>query len=204
MNIPRTHPAPSRRDQGFTLVEIMVGIGIFTLVIAAMVSIQLLGMRFYALAATKITTTTDARQTINAIRDAIRSGNTVLVGQYTVTNGAVFIQTPSGLPQIGNAVEILSTNGVTTNSLIIYQDASGPKPTLVSLQNFTSGRVLANYVINSDCFRAEDFQGNVLTNYQNNPVINVTLQFSQAAFPQGANNFYEYYRLQTRIAQRIK
>ena len=73
---------------GFTLTEIMVAMAIFSLVIIAMVSVQLFGMRVYTLAATKVIATTGARETLNAMRDRIRSANVVMVGIYDPANAA--------------------------------------------------------------------------------------------------------------------
>ena len=193
---------------GFTLTEIMVAMAIFSLVIIAMVSVQLFGMRVYTLAATKLIATTGARETLNAMRDRIRSANIVMVGIYNPANAAGFVQITNGLPQIGNALEIQYTNGVSTNNFVFYKDPANPTNIVCSLIN---GRldILAKYVTNYYCFQAEDYQGNVLTNYDNNPVIRVTMQFSQWEYPiavigGNAANAYDYYQLRTRVARREK
>ena len=59
------------------------------------------------------------------------------------------------------------------------------------------------------CFQAEDYNQNVLTNYQNNPVIKVTMQFYKWEYPIGyvggvAVNAYDFYFLRTRISRRAK
>ena len=201
---------PGRRTliSGFTLTEIMVAMAVFSLVIIAMVSVQLFGMRVYTLAATKLIATTSARETLNAMRDRIRSANIVMVGTYNPANGAGFVQITNGLPQIGNALEIQYTNAVATNSFVFYKDPANPKNNVCSLIN-GSVNVLAKYVTNYYCFQAEDYQGNVLTNYQNNPVIRVTLQYSQWEYPiavigGNAINAYDYYQLRTRVSRREK
>ena len=186
----------------------MVAMAIFSLVVIAMVSVQLFGMKVYTLAATKVIATTGARETLNAMRDRIRSANLVMVGSYDPANPAGFVQITNGLPQIGNALEIQYTNGVSTNNLVFYKDPANPTNLVCSLMNRTVG-ILAKYVTNYYCFQAEDYQGNVLTNYDNNPVIRVTLQFSQWEFPVaviGGNavNSYDYYQLRTRVARREK
>ncbi|HKW28700.1 MAG TPA: prepilin-type N-terminal cleavage/methylation domain-containing protein, partial [Verrucomicrobiae bacterium] len=107
-------PGRGTMISGFTLTEIMVAMAIFSLVIIAMVSVQLFGMRVYTLAATKLIATTGARETLNAMRDRIRSANIVMVGIYNPANAAGFVQITNGLPQIGNALEIQYTNGVST------------------------------------------------------------------------------------------
>ncbi|HLZ54365.1 MAG TPA: prepilin-type N-terminal cleavage/methylation domain-containing protein [Verrucomicrobiae bacterium] len=201
-------PGRGTMVSGFTLTEIMVAMAIFSLVIIAMVSVQLFGMRVYTLAATKVIATTGARETLNAMRDRIRSANIVMVGIYNPANAAGFVQITNGLPQIGNALEIQYTNGVSTNNFVFYKDPSNPTNIVCSLINGTAN-ILAKYVTNYYCFQAEDYQGNVLTNYDNNPVIRVTMQFSQWEYPiavigGNAANAYDYYQLRTRVARREK
>ncbi len=188
--------------------EILIALAVFSLLVAAMVSIQLFAARVYTLAATKLSATTGARETLNATRDRIRAASIVLVGNYSPSSGNGFSQISNGLPQIGNAIAIQLTNAPATNSLIFYKDPSNPTNLICSVSNGTV-RVLARWVTNYYCFQAEDYQGNVLTNYQNNPVIRVTLQFSQWEYPiavVGGNavNAYDYYQLRTRVTRRAK
>ncbi|HKW28466.1 MAG TPA: hypothetical protein VJT54_03960, partial [Verrucomicrobiae bacterium] len=93
-------------------------------------------------------------------------------------------------------------------NFVFYKDPANPTNIVCSLIN---GRldILAKYVTNYYCFQAEDYQGNVLTNYDNNPVIRVTMQFSQWEYPiavigGNAANAYDYYQLRTRVARREK
>jgi len=194
--------AAGRRQSrhGFTLAEMLVTSTIFlVIIVAAMLSVQLYGLRVYNLATTKVKATTDARETINDIRDRVRSATLVYVGGYT--NG-IFSTNASGASQIGNAIQIFATTNTTAaNAIIFYQDPSN------SVINLVSNGVVnleARYVTNGYCFQAEDFQGNILTNYNNNPVIAVTLMFNQLAFPFGNTNAYDFYRLHTRICVRAK
>ena len=52
----------------FTLVEMMLVVGVFAVMIGGIVSVQIFAMRVYTLAATKLTATTDARETMNFMR----------------------------------------------------------------------------------------------------------------------------------------
>ena len=183
----------------------MIVSAIFAFLVMGMISVQLFGMRVYTLAATKLTATADARKTMNAMRDSVRSANVILVG--SVSNG-VFAQIPDGQAQAGSALAIQYTNAFATNYLIFYKDLSSPSNTLCSLTNGVK-TILAKFVTNSVVFDAEDYQGNVLSNYENNPVIRITLQFYQWEYPIaliGTNsvNAYNFYQLRTRIARREK
>ena len=57
MKIPSLQLEPTRQPSrhGFTLVEMMVTAAIFTMLIGAMVSVQIFALRVYTLAGTKIT-----------------------------------------------------------------------------------------------------------------------------------------------------
>ena len=193
---------------GFTMVEMLIVSAIFIIIIGSMVCVQVFGLRVYTLAATKLSATADARKTLNALRQEIRSAKIVYVGTYA--NGA-FSRITNGLPQTGNALQIY---GADTNNLpaaspvIYYQQSSGSSNALYSLSN---GRlkVMANYMTNYYAFAAEDYQTNILTSYNNNPVIRITMRFYQWEYPiayVGTNgvNAYNFYRLQTRISRRAK
>jgi prepilin-type N-terminal cleavage/methylation domain-containing protein len=190
---------------GFTLVEMMIALGIFTMIIAGMVAVQIFGMRVQTLAATKLMATTDGRETLNAMRDQIRSAQQVYVG--TFSNG-VFTQA-TGL-QIGNAVQLFTTtNTASTNFTIFYQDPSTNVVYSFANSSPNTMTVLAQYMTNYYCFQAEDYTQTIVSNYINNVVISVTMNFSQWEYPIGyvggvGANAYDYYYLRTRITRRCK
>jgi len=194
-------PGGRSRRSGFTLAEMLVSSTIFlVIIVAAMISVQLYGMRVYVLATTKINATTGAREAINDIRDRIRSAALIYVGTYT---NLTFTTNVNGAPQIGNAIQIFpTTNTSVANAIVFYQD---PTATNLMMRSNTTYNVEAYFVTNYYCFQAQDYQTNVLTNYQNNPVIDVTLMFNQLAFPVAfGSNTFDYYRLHTRISPRVK
>ena len=69
-----------RQVRAFTLPEILVVVAIFSLLVAATVSAQIFGLRMYRISETKLTTTANARRALNFIRDEIRSGKQLYVG----------------------------------------------------------------------------------------------------------------------------
>jgi hypothetical protein len=169
-------------------------------------------MRVYTLGATMLSAASSGRQTMNDVRDHVRAGKIVLVGTYTGTNGGIFTEAPLGSLQEGNALEIQYTNASDTNYLIYFQD-----PATTNLWSFSNNLStayvnslavpVAHYVTNYYCFFAENYQGTIQTNYANNLVIHVMLQFYQWEFPigiigGGAANSYNYYSLNTRINRR--
>ncbi|MGC9942652.1 MAG: hypothetical protein ABSE48_12520 [Verrucomicrobiota bacterium] len=199
---------------GYTLVEMMITVLIFSFVVIAVIGLQLFAMRVYTLGATMMSATTSGRQTMNALRDQIRASKNVYVGTYTPTNSATFVQVPNGSLQEGNALEITFTNSGGTNFEIFYQDStltniSGFSNNVATAYNNTPVTILANYVTNYYCFYAEDYQGNILTNYENSPVIHCVMQFYQWEYPIGiiggsAANAYNSYVLNARVSRRAR
>jgi len=200
------------RISAFTLPEMMIGVGIFSMVIAAVVSTQIFGLRTYTLSATKLAASDSAREVLNKIRTQIRSAKTLYVGNCT-TNGATsftLISAPNA--QVGNALKIYPATN--QDNYIIYYLATG-STNYLKQYTFTNNTgvidTLASYITNTTVFYAEDYQGNTLSNNQNNRVIKMWLQFYQWEYPiarvVGGNatnyyNAYNNYQLRTRVVQR--
>ena len=204
----------------FTLAEMLIAVTIFLFAVGGMICLQIFALRMYTLAATKTTATQTARETLNAMRDAIRSANTAYVGTYNPTNGAGFVQASNTTPQTGNALQLtyLDTNGNLTITNLFYLDTTQPysadQPYDFPICSLNSNGVttLANYVTNYYIFTAEDYQGNSITSsvaYLNAVVIHITMQFDQWEFPIGfigtnSINAYDFYRLTARVTRRCK
>lgn len=208
---------------GFTLVEMIIAVTIFSLVILATVAVQIYAMRVYTLAATKLTAAEGARAAMNSLRDKVREARLVDVGNYTLATGNPVVDfTPmtNGMPQEGNALMIYPDLSTNTFTLAFLQSGNGasfstgsPSSTnsLIVL-TYTNGALqsqndVANFITNQIIFYAENFQGNVLSSNENNYIIQMTLNFSQWEYPIafiGTNSFnaYDYYRLQTRMTRR--
>jgi Tfp pilus assembly protein PilW len=213
----------------FTFAEMCIAMGIFSMVVAAMVAVQLLGLRMYTLAATKLSATEGCRKTMNAIRDQIREANYIDVGICTSTP-SLFNSLSTNVSQQGNAVKVYPTTytndyNATYNTNIyslFYLDMTDPnnyKMTRFTIASnaantgfVTNTAVLAGYITNLDIFTAEDYQGTPLTNEQSwdkREVISIKLQFYQWEYPiahvgtnVGVNNMYDSYQLRTRVTQR--
>lgn len=210
---------------GFTLVEMMVSIVIFMMVIFATVAIQLYATRVYTLTATTLGATEEARETMNDIRDKIREAKLVYVGNYTSTTnnfpGIAFNTITNGGAQEGNAVIIYPTTATNTFTLVYLQPASSSQfafnanaavgsTNSLMLLVYTNGAQevsddVADYITNQIVFDEENFEGTMLSNFQNNYVVHMTLDFSQWRYPAGFNSrtdVYNYYQLNTVITRR--
>jgi prepilin-type N-terminal cleavage/methylation domain-containing protein len=209
MKLIQPEPKKSCRtgSRAFTLTEIMVAMAIFAFIVAALCAVQLFAMRVYTLGSTKLSATTGARQSLNDLRELIRSSKVVYVGTYS--NGGGFTRIPTGSLQKGNALEFATTNTATTNYLVYYLDNWDPTNTLYCISNNLTGTLQeqARYVTNYYCFYGENYQGSNTTDYENNTVIHVVLQFYRWEYPLGfvgtnAINAYDFYTIQTRVMRR--
>ncbi|HUA65646.1 MAG TPA: type II secretion system protein [Alphaproteobacteria bacterium] len=213
--------------RAFTLVEMMVALAVFTLVILMTVGTQIYATRVYTLAATKLSATSTARAALNDVRDQIREGQIVNIGNYIASgpdpDATNFTPITDGNLQEGNALVIYPSSSDRSTFTIMYlQPGTGTNFAMTSsastnyliLEAYKSGQLtasndVANFITNQIVFTATDYTGtNILTNNVNNRVIQVSLFFSQWEFPIafiGSNGFnaYDYYRVQTRVTRRL-
>lgn len=200
MKLPIPFFGPSRHrsqtlNKGFTLPEILIAMTIFLIVVGAVVSANLFGLRMFQMTNTKLIVTHWSRQTIGKITGEVRACNNVQVGNYTTNSG--FVGFLPGETNQGNSLLIYPT--ADTNNYILYF-VNLPDQTFQRTDQPGNTVKLADSVTNTLPFSAQDFSGNVLTNNNNNSVIHLTLEFYQPArFMQGA----DYYKLETSIKQRV-
>jgi hypothetical protein len=193
---------PARRPYrraAFTMTELMIAVGLFSLVVLGSILSHLVGLRMCAINQTKLKTTHAARAALNRTEDDIRTATTIQVG---TGNASGFTNITGNLPRQGNAIQIYPT--LSTNIFIrYYLDKSDQ--TLKRVLSNGAFEAIANYITNTIPFTAEDYAGNVLTNDQNNRVIRMNFEFYQWEFASpnpGGRNVYDYFRVQTKIARR--
>ena len=187
------------RSRAFTLTEVMIAAGLFSLVVVASILSHVTGLKLCAGAQAKLRATHTARAALNRTRDEIRSSTSVEVGNG---NAAGFTRVSTNGLRQGNALQIYPT-GDTNIYVRYYLDSSDQ--TLKRVASSGSFETVANFITNKIPFAAEDYSGNVLTNDLNNRVIRMTLEFYQwefASLNRGGGNVYDYYRVQTRTARR--
>ncbi len=193
-------PAPRAGSAAFTLTEILIATGLFTLVVVGVIYTHIFGLRLATLADSKLSATHNAREALNRVRDEVRSARTVYVGNG---NGGGFTRLPVNTPQTGNALQLYPT--ADTNVFVRYYLDADEQSLMRKSSDDGDLREIAPYITNQTVFRAEDYLGNVLTNDQNNRVIRLDLEFYRWEFPiarVGAGYYYDYYHLQTRITRR--
>src|ERR1017187_967090 len=208
---PNPQAGGRRNRAAFTLVEMLTAAAIYLFIlVGVVVAIQIFAMRVYTLAATKLTATQSSRKALNQIREAkaLQVGQSDNAGNFTAafgTNGAT-----------GNALQIFSTTNFSGPPYSLYylqtntvSGVSSNNLLWVSVTGLASNTVnLATYITNLDVFTAEDYGGNIISNFlQNNQVFTVKLQFYQWEYPIaviGTNgaNAYDYYQLRTKVCRR--
>jgi len=180
-------------NEGFTLPEILIALTVFLVVVGAILSANLFGLRMCQMTNTKLKVTQWSRQTIENLMNQIRGCNSVYVGNYTTNNG--FTGFLPGETQQGNSLLIYQT--ADTNKYVIY--FVNPADQTFRRTDQMGTVILADSVTNTLPFSAQDLSGTPLTN-NNNQVIHLILEFYQpAGFMQGA----DYYKLETSIKQRV-
>jgi prepilin-type N-terminal cleavage/methylation domain-containing protein len=185
---------------GFTIVELMISLAIFSLVIIGSIYCHLMGLKMSTVTQAKLNATHTARAALNRTRDEIRSAALLYVGTGDQNGFTNILQ--NGLRQ-GNALQICPT--ADTNNYIRYYLDGTDKTLKRIISGGANPETIANYITNQIGFAAEDFAGNVLTNDQNNRVIRMSLEFSQwefAVLSANGGSLYDYYRVQTRTARR--
>jgi prepilin-type N-terminal cleavage/methylation domain-containing protein len=198
--ISLSHQSRPTHRAGFTLAEVAIALGIFSVGVLAAIYLQVFGMKMFSVSATKLRASEGARTMLNHIQDEIRSAKILYVGSG---DGVTFNSVAPGSPYEGNAVQVYPT--ADTNHFVQYfLDATDQR---LKRKSSDSDKIelIATCITNQIVFQAEDYAGNVLTNEPNSRVLKLTLDFYQWEFPVaelGAGAHYDHYRLQTRITRR--
>jgi ABC-type taurine transport system substrate-binding protein len=176
----------------------MIAMTVFLLVVTAMVSLQLFGLKMNTLTSAKTIFTADSLKALDQIRDQVRGAtNSVQIGNFNVGSGT-FTAVASGSAQIGNAVQIsnnaanYTTFYLNTTSNILYEK--------IYTGNAT---VLAHSIINSQPFQAEDYNGNNIPASSEHYTVHMTLLFSNMNYSVPTNT-WDYYQLETRSTPRAQ
>lgn len=187
----------AEREQALTLVEMMVAMGVFTLVVAALVYAHMFGMSQDQLVQSKLGASQSSRSGFDKLARDIRSAKIWRVGNGNFSSFTA--DATNGLQQ-GNALQINIT--IDTNTYIRYYfDTS--KGTLLRMHSGdVAASVIASNLINTLYFQAEDYLGNVKSDLSYKYVIHTVLQFQQFQYPKtmvGPGYYYDYYKMEFRV-----
>jgi type II secretory pathway pseudopilin PulG len=193
MRIPR-----KQSRFGFTLVEVQMAIAFLILIIAVAGSIHFFGLRMFQATRMTLEATDDARNFIGSVRDEIRSCTIVQVGKGDFNT---FAEIPDDTKQIGNALQIFPGTNLTRYTIYYHDYDNTLKRWDTTSKKLTT---ICDYVTNDMVFAAQDFKGTVLTNNENNRVIEITLKFLQEGYKGAAQKggLHDYYQAQTKVTRR--
>jgi prepilin-type N-terminal cleavage/methylation domain-containing protein len=202
-NSSRQPPVWAAAARAFTLVEMMTTMAIFSMVVLAMVSFQIFGLKMNAFVSSKLTITADALKALDQIRNQIREAtNAVLIGNFNVV-GNTFTPIANGSSQIGNAMQI-SNNSADYVTFYVSTNAFGLTGGNLFKQNTNSQPMVLTHsnVINQLAFQAEDYQGNTnVAGSSAHSTIHMTLQFRKLDYSAPIVT-YDYYQLESRATPR--
>ncbi|HVU08701.1 MAG TPA: prepilin-type N-terminal cleavage/methylation domain-containing protein [Verrucomicrobiae bacterium] len=180
----------------FTLVEMMVTVAVFALVVIAMISLQVFGLRVNSITTAKTRFTGDSLKSLDQIRGLVWGAtNSVQIGNFNTGTGK-FTPVASTSAQIGNALQISNNAGdyttfyLNTSSNILYKKI------------FTNPATsIAHSVVNSQPFQAEDYKGSNIMAGSEHYTIHMTLSFSNMNYSV-PTNVQDFYQLETRATPR--
>jgi hypothetical protein len=196
---PGRHTTQGR--QAHTLVEMMVSVGVFSLVVVALVYAHLFGLRQNELVISKLGASDQSRSSFDKLAHDIRSAK-----MWDVGNGDEdsFTAIPNGSSQQGTALQL---NLTTDTSKYIRYFFDTQKQELRRIHSGdTESTLIAEHLTNTMYFRAEDYRGNVQTDLNHKGVINVKLQFYQYQYPitrVGPGNYYDFYKMEFKVTPHV-
>jgi hypothetical protein len=183
---------------GFTVVEIQMAMAILILIIGVAASIHFVGLRMFMATRMTLEATDDARNFVSGVRDEIRSCTTVQVGKGDY---AAFAEIPDDTAQVGNALQIFPQTNMNRYVIYFHDTDNTLKRWSTDTKRLTT---ICKNVTNRNVFAAQDFRGLVLTNNENNRVIEITLKFLQEQTKNAAQKggLHNYYQAQTKVTRR--
>jgi len=193
---------------GFTLIDIMVSMGIFSMVTVAMVYAHLFGLRYNQLVESKLGASDDARRGLGELCLHVRTAKFHSIGNM---GNSGFEALEDGVQQRGNALQLILTTNQ-SSSITYYFETNTPG-------NFTLRRIrtgnltpqiiashLTNNFQNSLVFIAEDHKGEPIYDLSNRRVVRFILDFCQYQYPLtqvGPGNFYDRYKMEFRLTPHV-
>ena len=206
-----------RRQQGMTLVEVMVASALMVIVIGGLMSANIVGLQQDQLVESMAGANDTSRNAVNMMLEDIRLAKGYNVGTYS--SGSSFSACTNGTAQQGTAVLLYpivnSTNQAvdTTRSILYYfdlSDSANNDGRLWRTSNIpgdtSSGLLIASNLINTLYFTSETFLGATQFNTTYKGVVHTTLQFCEYQYPLtkvGSNCLYQYYRMDCRATPHL-
>jgi type II secretory pathway component PulJ len=197
-------PSPAKRRapllRAYTLPEVMVTLGISSLMVLGIVSVYIFVLKYDQLVHSKLGSSDQSRRALSQLVSDIRGAKIIRVGNGSATS---FVPIDYDEMQRGTGLHINLTTDTNSYIRYFYNTNAGE---LRRIESGVSGyAVIANCLTNEMFFQAEDYKGNVLYDGSFNYVIRTTLQFYQYQYPLtkvGPGYLYDFYKLEFKCTRR--
>lgn len=204
--IPRSSPRAATRARGaFTLVELMVSMGIFSMVTLGMISLHLFGQRQDQMVQSKLGASDQSRKALSLLTDDIRTAKIYSIGNFS---SGSFTNLDIGTAQQGNAVRLQLTTDPNFHIIYYFDTAAGEmyrkKSGLSAPKLIVSG--LTNVTANSMSFRGENYRGEIQTDLTHKGVVSVLLEFAYYHYPYtqvGPGLRFDYYKTEFKVTPHV-
>jgi len=203
-----------RSARAFTLVEMMFASATLIILIMALLSAHLMGLRLDQMVESKEGASDTSRRVLDQLPNDIRSSKMWIIGNISGTN---VTEVAGGVACQGTALKLFTTSS--TSQYILYyfdlSDSNNSNGKLMRTCNTNWSPVclasnLVNWLGNGYSFTAESYNGNVATNqgtsigYRN--IIHTMLQYCQFEYPLtpvGTNGLYDFYKIDFRATSHL-
>jgi prepilin-type N-terminal cleavage/methylation domain-containing protein len=184
---------------GFTLPEMMVTLAIFSMVVLAVVSVNLFGMKMIELTEPKMLADAETRRLFNTFLEDVRSANRVrVIDGTTPSNAGNILELELWFPRSGLTNHVRYELEVSSTDLIRSQVRV--QNGVVSSEEY---QLLASGISNSGIFTLEDPSENLLVGQLSRMLVGISLQFSRlypTEYAVGDDQRFKPYQLQTKVA----
>ncbi len=216
MHLPRHHIEKKhrgcRRLAGGTLIETIFAVSLLVVVVMALMSAHLIGLREDQWVESKSGASDTSRRILNQLPVDVRSSKMWFIGSISGTNFNIVTNNSQA-----TALELFeTTNG--SQAIIYYFDLSNSNNSDGHLLRTTSTNWnpivvcsnLVNWLGGGYSFNVEDYNGSPATNDATTKsykrIIHVALQFCQFQYPLtqvGTNGLYDYYKMEFKVTPHL-
>jgi hypothetical protein len=189
---------------GHTLVEFLIATSVMLLVLGGVIYTHIMGQTLHRWSMSKVGANDASRKALIKMQEELQSAKLVTIGRLS-PNGTVTAPALGQLQQ-GTALQIHATTNL-NNYVRYWLAANNSRFELRRSRAGRSGfRSVADHLTNNpSMFRFEDFRGTVLTEKSATALVGITFDFRQFQYPitqVGNDYYYDYYRVQSRVARR--
>lgn len=155
-----TNPCHRKCRAGFTLTEIMIATAVFTMIMSAVVAMNIFAARSTSGVARMLELGTKSN-VLNLLCNDVKNAQSAAIQNYS---GSTFSSISYGSAQQGNALKVVVPSGTNTATIYYYVDANGDMWRWDKTStNYTAKRYLTD-ITNTVVFSSEDYSGAVVSN----------------------------------------